>query len=545
MSRSSALAALFREVRGIGLIDHSDSDLLGRFVDHDDRTAFAELVHRLAPTVWGVCRGILRDGPDAEDAFQISFTVLFRKASSVNPRSRLTAWMVGVAQLASRKILAKTIRNSRMETYVARFTELAIHDAPTKTETSEENTLLFEELDKLPEKYRLPILHCGLREQTLATAATELGWPIGTVASRLHRARQMLADRLTRRGVRVAGALVALDWIARVAQAKVPSSLIQKTLLTSSTGEMVSPALEGLLSEVTKTMLLSKIRLFVGAAVITAASLMVGIGSYQPTIVAAPVPAVASTDPLERVKAQRLIATLKNEDVQTELKLDDKQKKSLDELRTKAKEQANTEFQNEMNKAGPGIIPAVPPGGGAIQINVVVNPMEIYAKASKSFDKKAIDLLKPEQLKRLKQLQLLAAGPQAYLDRHVIRALGLTAEQEDKIEEILNDPKTQLPSNEVLGIGGVELSDDQIKETEAKLKKVQTGIDKVLTDDQKAKWKKLVGTPITTKTLLKLHGANDVYEMMNVEGVEGAPGFALPIPGGAFPIPVPDPMSID
>src|SRR5262249_52568474 len=148
-------------------------------------------------TVMGVCQRILGRSPEAEDAFQVAFMVLAQKAASVRPSSRIAAWMHGVATLAAKKARAsRTRRRNREESIVERVER---EDAPASPD-ADLASVLDEELNRLPENLRLAIVYCELREFTVAQTSKELGWPIGTVASRLSRGRKLLADRLRRRG---------------------------------------------------------------------------------------------------------------------------------------------------------------------------------------------------------------------------------------------------------------------------------------------------------------------------------------------------------
>ncbi len=176
----------------------TDSELLSGFVREGELAAFRELVRRHGPMVLAVCRRVLRHHQDAEDAFQAVFFVLARKGGSVHPREKLAAWLYGVAWRVASK--ARTLRNKqrRVETLTPDPPPQATHDDHESTEWQD---ILDEELLRLPEKYRLPILLCELQGKTRPVVAKQLGWPEGTVAGRLHRGKQMLAARLTRRGV--------------------------------------------------------------------------------------------------------------------------------------------------------------------------------------------------------------------------------------------------------------------------------------------------------------------------------------------------------
>jgi RNA polymerase sigma factor (sigma-70 family) len=181
----------------------SDGDLLERYLVRQEETAFAALVARHGPMVLGVCRRVLRHEQDAEDAFQATFLVLVRKGRSVLPRERVGNWLYGVA--------CRTAAHARAAAAARRVREQA--GARPERQGQEAGpdlgAVLDQELSRLPEKYRAPVVLCYLQGKTRREAARELGWPEGTVAGRLARARVLLAGRLARRGLTVTPAGLA------------------------------------------------------------------------------------------------------------------------------------------------------------------------------------------------------------------------------------------------------------------------------------------------------------------------------------------------
>jgi RNA polymerase sigma factor (sigma-70 family) len=254
----------------------SDAQLLDRFVSRREELVFEAIIQRHGPMAWGVCRRVLRDHHDAEDAFQATFLVLARKAASVMPREKLGNWLYGVAYQTAMKARAKTSRR--------RGRERQVPDMP-EPEGGRENhrddllPLLDQELSRLPEKYRIPIVLCDLGGKTYKQAAEQLGWPVGTVSGRLSRARSMLAERLTRRGVTLAGGSLAVLLSHGSASASVPLSLITSTSRAATkfaagqaaTG-VVSTKVAALTEGVLKTMLMTKLK-------IATAVLMVALGT--------------------------------------------------------------------------------------------------------------------------------------------------------------------------------------------------------------------------------------------------------------------------
>src|SRR5262249_33813498 len=148
------------------------------------------------PMVLGVCRRVLRHEADAEDAFQATFLVLVRKASSVRPRGMVGNWLYGVAHNTARDGKAMNLRRRQKEREVGTMPKQAPPEA-----WGELQARLDLELAALPEQSRAPIVLCDLEGKTLREAARQLGWPQGTVATRLTRGRALLARRLARSGL--------------------------------------------------------------------------------------------------------------------------------------------------------------------------------------------------------------------------------------------------------------------------------------------------------------------------------------------------------
>lgn len=179
-----------------------DAQLIERYSVANDHAAFELLVRRHAEMVWRVCRGILCcDRHAAEDAFQATFLVLARKAGNVG--SNLPGWLFRVARRIA-------IRASQRSNRTTAFVELDhIEIATEAVPPSDVAPILFEEIERLAAKFRDPVLLCYYEGRTHAEAAAKLGWPIGTLASRLARAKETLRDRLSRRGVALSAAGIA------------------------------------------------------------------------------------------------------------------------------------------------------------------------------------------------------------------------------------------------------------------------------------------------------------------------------------------------
>ncbi|MBA4187674.1 MAG: hypothetical protein C0467_06600 [Planctomycetaceae bacterium] len=510
----------------------SDGELLTRFVSSGDEPAFAELVRRLGPTVFGVCQRILRATQDAEDAFQVAFLVLARKAARINPPGRVAAWLHGVAVLAARKTRAARLRRLARETTLVSALEAS---APTGGPEPDLAQVLDEEIDRLPERYRLALVLCEVRELTVARAAVELGWPAGTVASRLSRGRAMLAARLESRGVAGGIALAGFGAVSEVAVATVPSRLLRTTVSAVVPGGAVAPAVTPpLMSEVLWAMTMSKVRVACLGLTATAAIAFGGVGLFRTAVAApvapvalasaAPVPKTAPTveDPLARVKVEQIAALLQIEAIKKDISLTDDQSKKLDALRAEYSAKQMKRFNVQLPQVAipnGGVLPGGAPG--AAQIELMVS--SIGLSSDPAFQKTAEGVVSADQLRRLKQITLQSMGPAALLDRRVIRALGLTADQEDKIDALLpHEPEGNV-------VARVVVNGQQVDPLSDKVDAAWAAALKVLTPEQQTKWNTLVGKMLPNAELRKVH-TNHFQEfeaiLPNIPGVN--PGQVPP-----------------
>ncbi len=208
----------------------TDGQLLERFATRRGpaaEAAFEGLVARHGSMVLRVCRAVLRDPHDVEDAFQATFLVLVRKADSIGERDLLGPWLYGVAHRVALKARGQAARRRKREGTAAdaEADPGRVAEAPW----IDLRPVLHEELNRLPEKYRRPVVLCHLQGLTHAEAAQELAWPVGTVSVRLSRARKLLHDRLVRRGLTTTASLWVAALTAEAASAAVPPALIQST----------------------------------------------------------------------------------------------------------------------------------------------------------------------------------------------------------------------------------------------------------------------------------------------------------------------------
>jgi RNA polymerase sigma factor (sigma-70 family) len=253
----------------------TDGQLLGKFIDAKDEAAFAALVRRHAPMVWGVCNRMLSSQHDAEDAFQASFLVLVRKGASLPDKETVGNWLYGVAHQTAVRMRALAAKRS------VRERQMAIMPEPTSADQYVWNDLqpiLDEELARLPDKYRTVVVLCCLEDKTRKVVARQLGIPEGTVASRLAVARTLLARRLTRRGIVVSAVLLESVLSSHAAAAGAPMALVSSTIKVATlvaAGQAVptvlSPTVAALFSGVTTAMFVTKIKSVLSVVLVIAA----------------------------------------------------------------------------------------------------------------------------------------------------------------------------------------------------------------------------------------------------------------------------------
>lgn len=214
-----------RTLRHAAVEREADSCLLSRFVAAGDEIAFAALVRRHGPLVWSVCQRVLFHHQDTEDAFQATFLVLARRAKNVGQPGQLANWLFGVARRTARNLLRSRDRRSRL-------LEAARNHLPSRQPSVVDGlpTAVDEELERLPDRYRLPILLCCLEGKSHVEAAASLAWPTGTVAGRLSRGRELLRTRLRRRGIEVTAVTLATA-LGGLGEACLSELLIESTAL--------------------------------------------------------------------------------------------------------------------------------------------------------------------------------------------------------------------------------------------------------------------------------------------------------------------------
>jgi RNA polymerase sigma factor (sigma-70 family) len=257
---------LRRLVEALPTRSFSDAQLLEQFVRTRDEAAFTGLMCRHGGLVWHVCRQILHQEQDAEDAFQACFLVLALKAASLHREQGLANWLYGVAYRVAMNAKRKATRRQAHE---SRKAAVAPRTLPDALALQELQSVLHEEINRLPQKYRVTLVLCGLEGKSKSEAARELGWKEGTVSGRLARARQMLAGRLARRGVLLSAAWAATTVGAESGAAVIPATLVQTTAEAARqlaagqalTRGIVSNPVATLVKEALKTLSTTKLKL--------------------------------------------------------------------------------------------------------------------------------------------------------------------------------------------------------------------------------------------------------------------------------------------
>ncbi len=253
----------------------SDQVLLQRLNEQRDEAAFGTLLSRHGPMVLDVCRTVLKNEADAEDAFQATFLVLTRKAASIRKTASVGSWLHGVAHRTALKARAKAATREKNEAGAPGRPA----SEPDDLAWREVQQILHAELTGLTERYRAPLAACYLEGKTQDEAAAQLGLAKSTLKERLERGRAQLRARLVRRGVGPAALLVAAAWPA-AGSASVPVTLASSTAKAAhlfaagrAAGTIVSANVASLTEGVLNTMVLSKMK--IGTAVLVGIALMV------------------------------------------------------------------------------------------------------------------------------------------------------------------------------------------------------------------------------------------------------------------------------
>jgi RNA polymerase sigma factor (sigma-70 family) len=255
--------------------EEEDGPLLSRFLAHHEEGAFAAILRRYGALVWSVCVRRLGESAEAEDAFQACFLALVQKPPGLHTPRGLGPWLYSVACRTAARALGQRQRQARREKPLPELLAGPCSTEPAEQAWQQLQPVIDEEVNRLPEKYRQPVLLCYLQGLTSAEAALRLGCRQGTIFSRLSRARAILRPRLLRRGIEVsAGMLAALLAGNASAQALPAQELLESTtrfaraLAVGTGGPALSTSLATLLQGAVNSMSVGKTKLVVAALVI-------------------------------------------------------------------------------------------------------------------------------------------------------------------------------------------------------------------------------------------------------------------------------------
>ena len=284
------IAGVRRLFDGGTVAGQSERALLDRFVVGRDPVAFDAIVARHGPMVLGVCRAVLVDPTDADDAFQATFLLLVRKAGTLRDRDGLSPWLHGVARRVALRARANAAKRRGREASSPDLAATVADPSSRSAEDRELAALLHAEVDRLSPPERSAILLCDLQGMSHQEAADHLGWPLGTVKSRVARGRDRLRSRLVRRGVALSSSALAAALASEATAALVARpvfALTARAALAVVAGRtlavgLVSPPVYALTQGAARTMIVAKLKLFaVGLVATTAALAVPGVVAYQ------------------------------------------------------------------------------------------------------------------------------------------------------------------------------------------------------------------------------------------------------------------------
>ncbi len=500
-SRTAAVGLLFR-VAGSAADDRSDASLLRAFYADRDESAFAALVARHQRTVWAACARVLTDRADLEDAFQSTFVILARYGRGLGERSGLGGWLFRVAERVARRARHMAIQRRKRERRAA-VTGHEV-DRPAAGEP-DLLAVVLEELDRLPDHYRLALLACDVDGQSRADAATRLGCAEGTLSARLHRGRKLLADRLRARGITAPLAGLGLLLVPSEATAGMPAATARLAATVAECGlthRTVPATVAALVSHVSREMAMKIVLKAVGVAV------LVGLGVFgmwvggpaggEGRATAAPV-----TPAKKEAKPELPDATLqflRNRKVLKELGCTAEQRVAISD-------HFDDQFEEAANRA-----PLLPPLAPGQKRDPQAERQLVRAKLKQISDAEAADtramaekVLTAAQLTRLAQLDLQIRGAEALTDAKVAEVLKLTDEQKKVAKDALElayHSGTADPFGPPLGSDGVRYY--HLDSTQRKLAwdKATVGLSK----EQLKEWEKLAGQAAKTFDPLTIGG---------------------------------------
>lgn len=257
-----------------------DRELVRQFASRRDDAAFRALVRRHGAMVFRLCSRVLQSNQDAEDVFQATFLVLAKKAGAVQRRDSIGSWLYGVAFRLATKMKTAAARRRTKE---ARAEAKHQQDVLAAISAREAQDMLDQELARLPDKYRAPLILCCVEGLARDEAAHQLAWPLRAVKNRLEQARLLLRARLARRGLTLSGALLLSVLCEQVGKAALSGGLIRSTVKAATTvaaggaaTSIVSPKVAALTEGALQAMCVTNLKM---AAILFSAIAAIGIGT--------------------------------------------------------------------------------------------------------------------------------------------------------------------------------------------------------------------------------------------------------------------------
>lgn len=278
MALDRVMQQIRRLIDGVPHAEETDGQLLERFAARNERAAFETLLRRHGAMVLEVSRQVLHNHHDAEEVFQVTFLALARQASTIRKHASVGSWLYGVAYRTALRARSRSERRRDQERKRAAMSPTTVDDDVSWRELG---PVLAEEVGRLPEDLRSPVVLCYFEGKTREEAADQLGWSQGMVKGRLERARDLLRDRLTRRGLAVSSALLVTVFQQQASAATYPAVLAAATLkmvtLTGAGAVSLSAPVAELLEGVLQEMFWHKLKIAL-VLVFTLSTVGVGLG---------------------------------------------------------------------------------------------------------------------------------------------------------------------------------------------------------------------------------------------------------------------------
>jgi RNA polymerase sigma factor (sigma-70 family) len=478
----------------------TDGELIERYLTGADEVAeaaFSALVDRHGALVLHACREVLGNSEDAHDAFQATFLVLMKRAGTIRARNSVASWLYGVARRVSMRAKTQSTRRRAHERKAIETRE------PDHATTSEGWHELHEEIARLPDRFREPIVLCYFEGLSCDAAAQRLGCARGTILSRLARGRERLRGRLVHRGV--APAIAAFTDPMPFVLASVPASLAKATVeaaaLKGTAAGAFSVSITTLAERTLRTMMVKKIVAFAAAVVVGGG---IGVGGLSllarnadPVVVDSGKSATANP----KAKAKPIRSDLANERLGEYVGMGTLTHPAVEPVRkglglTDAQLKVAKKLADERDPKRVLVMDQLPAGVRGLALQQLVK--DLHAAIDRDAGDAMSKVLQPGQLARLDQMILTGHGVRALGYADVQQALHLTAEQKTKIDTIIGKHHEELRAISRRPGGLPQNVEGQMaleEELEPLRRKALDDALAVLTPEQKTIWQGLIGPP--------------------------------------------------